>query len=344
MPKKHILIADDDRAVVRFAERVFELAQHRVSAVDNGEEALEKIKAWHGTGQQVDLLIADIRMPGMTGLELLTKVEEEKLPLPVILTTGYVDPETLVQVMSLGCFDYLEKPLALQTLVATVGRALEVPPNRLEGRLGKTDQEAAKKTHKDVGTIELDAYASDKIAQLLEVPVEIARQFLLSGRVSLTRNPHTQGWTVDGESIQRLREARQRDENRLAPYLVLAVDDEPSVLRVIRSALEGASTPFEIITCSDGYEALIKLAVATPDLVILDIRMPDVDGKAILKAMAKSERTRWMKKLVISGYVHELDEMLVLGADDVLAKPFKLSELTNKVTKLLGDWDGVPKH
>lgn len=117
---------------------------------------------------------------------------------------------------------------------------------------------------------------------------------------------------------------------------VLVVDDEISVLSVIVEQLEAADLDLEIESTTSGYEACIRFGEFEPDLVMLDIRMPEIDGRDALSTMKKACPGREVKFMVTSAMPEYFDEMRERGCDEFLVKPFDLDELVEKVARLLG--------
>lgn len=119
---------------------------------------------------------------------------------------------------------------------------------------------------------------------------------------------------------------------------VLIVDDEPSVLGFIESALR-LEGDYEIATASDGFEAGRQVTAFRPDLIILDLMLPGVDGFEICRRVKKDPATQDMRILVITGFATDenVEKVLRYGADGYLEKPLKLRDLREKVHELLGD-------
>ncbi len=80
-------------------------------------------------------LLLDIRMPGMTGVELQERMVREKLTLPIIFITGHADVATAVHTLKMGAFDFLQKPVEGDALVEVIRRACEIHTAQLEGRM-----------------------------------------------------------------------------------------------------------------------------------------------------------------------------------------------------------------
>jgi CheY-like chemotaxis protein len=125
------------------------------------------------------------------------------------------------------------------------------------------------------------------------------------------------------------------EPERATPGRVLALDDDPSVLAVIVEQLDGSGLGLDIESTTSGYEACIRFGEFEPDLVILDIRMSEIDGRDVLSAMKRAAGGRDVKFIVASAMPEYFDEMRRRGCDACLLKPFDLDELTGHVSRLL---------
>ncbi len=115
-----ILVIDDEEIVIRSCQRILADGDFQVDAAHDGLEALEKINE-----VDYDMLILDIKMPKMNGIEVLQRVKEAHPDIDVIMITGLNEIETAVQAMKLGAFDYLPKPFDPEELEIVVARAFE---------------------------------------------------------------------------------------------------------------------------------------------------------------------------------------------------------------------------
>lgn len=106
--------------------------------------------------------------------------------------------------------------------------------------------------------------------------------------------------------------------------LILIVDDEPQIQRFLAHALSASG--YDICLAGSGAEALAQLAARRPDLMILDLGLPDIDGKDIIE---KVRRASDLPVIVLSARDQEMEKILALdlGADDFVGKPFAIGEL-----------------
>jgi DNA-binding NtrC family response regulator len=115
-----LVVDDDDVSCQLFAE-VLEGEDYDVRKAHTGEEALEQVRT-----EGCDLLLIDIQMPGMSGLEVTRIVRQEQPALPIIVMTAFGSIETAVEAIQQGAFDYVSKPMNLDELKQIVSRALRV--------------------------------------------------------------------------------------------------------------------------------------------------------------------------------------------------------------------------
>jgi DNA-binding response OmpR family regulator len=119
---------------------------------------------------------------------------------------------------------------------------------------------------------------------------------------------------------------------------ILVVDDEPEIVRLVRDYLENAG--FDVIAAADGTEALRAAHQHRPDLVILDLNLPSVDGLDVARALRRDDE---MPIIMLTARTHEVDRVagLELGADDYVSKPFSPRELVARVRAVLRRFDNV---
>jgi two-component system, OmpR family, alkaline phosphatase synthesis response regulator PhoP len=117
---------------------------------------------------------------------------------------------------------------------------------------------------------------------------------------------------------------------------VLIVEDEPAQMEVTRRALESHGT-FQLTFAKNAQTAFQRLGEELPDLVLMDLGLPDCDGLDVCRRMKEEERLRWLPVIILTGRSNVVDKItgLEVGADDYLTKPFDPGELVARVRAVL---------
>ncbi|MCS1407505.1 MAG: Alkaline phosphatase synthesis transcriptional regulatory protein PhoP [Verrucomicrobia subdivision 3 bacterium] len=116
---------------------------------------------------------------------------------------------------------------------------------------------------------------------------------------------------------------------------ILVVDDEPDAVELVDYNLKSAG--FDVITAEDGESALEKARKCAPDLIVLDVMLPEVDGLEVCKILRRDPATSGLPIIMLTAKAGEIDRVLglELGADDYVTKPFSPRELVLRVKNLL---------
>lgn len=119
---------------------------------------------------------------------------------------------------------------------------------------------------------------------------------------------------------------------------ILVVDDDPIIVETIVQALEEDEADYEVISAADGFEAGLQVTHFAPDLLILDIMMPDIKGYDVCRKIKENPETSRIKIVVLSAYLDEekFERMKAHGADACFSKPLPLPKLKEEVSRLLG--------
>lgn len=118
--KPTILITDDEKSIRNSLHDILEFEGYEVIEAENGEEVFSLLK-----NDSVDLMLLDIKMRGMDGMEILTKLKKETYQFPVIMISGHGNIEIAVEATKKGAFDFIEKPPDLNRLLVSVRNALD---------------------------------------------------------------------------------------------------------------------------------------------------------------------------------------------------------------------------
>jgi len=127
MALNRILVVDDEESIREFFEIMLKREGYEVLTASSGIEAIDTLKK-----TPVDLIISDIQMPGISGMELLSRVRESHPEMVVIMITAFGSTETAVEAMKLGAYDYIQKPFKIDEVRIVISQALESQSLKIE--------------------------------------------------------------------------------------------------------------------------------------------------------------------------------------------------------------------
>lgn len=114
---------------------------------------------------------------------------------------------------------------------------------------------------------------------------------------------------------------------------ILVADDEQEIRNLLDHFLKDQG--YEVVLASDGNQALKLAAEENPQVIILDIKMPGLDGLEVCKQLKENEQTKLIPVIVITGFEDNKMEALNIGADDFVNKPFDMAEISSRVRSAL---------
>ena len=119
------------------------------------------------------------------------------------------------------------------------------------------------------------------------------------------------------------------------PHRILIVDDEPNILLSLQFLM--TKVGYEVRTAKDGEQALAEIAKAVPDLVMLDVMMPKLDGFSVCQQIRATPELRRLKIIMLTARGREVERVkgLALGADDYITKPFSTKDAIDRVAAVL---------
>jgi len=120
MSKHNVFVVDDDQAVRDSLRWLIESVDLNVKTFSNGQELLDNFE-----GADISCLVLDVRMPGISGLDLQQRLDKMNCKVPVIIVTGHADVPMAIQAMKAGAFDFIEKPYSDQLLLERIQCAIE---------------------------------------------------------------------------------------------------------------------------------------------------------------------------------------------------------------------------
>ncbi len=168
----HILIVDDDLSMRELLELMLKREGYRVTLAENGRKAIEEIKKTH-----FDLLLCDIRLGDITGLEVLREAKKKDSETVVIMISAYASTETAVEAMNDGAYDYVPKPFDKNELKQTIANALDLKTIEHEKKI--IDNELEKTVH--FGEIVGNSPGMMHIYKMIEQVAKTRTNILITG-------------------------------------------------------------------------------------------------------------------------------------------------------------------
>ncbi len=191
----------------------------------------------------------------------------------------------------------------------------------------------------------LTVFTVNQVSELLQVSPQTIVNWIEAGKLEAYKTPggHRRIKKSDLEAFVNAHDMPVfglppgPDEGGKKMKKILVVDDDQVIVATITAGLEEDPHEYEVITAADGFEAGIQVSHFKPDVLILDIMMPDIDGYEVCRKLKSSEETKHIKIIVLSGYLDEesYNKMREYGADLCFSKPLPLDELKQQIARLL---------
>ncbi len=166
MSKKRIFVVDDDPKIGELFAKVLDRDGYATEGFTSAEPLLKAID----DGTTPDLVLTDLMMPDMTGMELIEVLRDRGLTLPVIVMTAHSSVQTAVEAMRLGAFHYLQKPVNLEEMRALLSKALDLYSDKKELQEIKTTRKKQHSTSKIIGDSEPVQAVRETIETLKDIP------------------------------------------------------------------------------------------------------------------------------------------------------------------------------
>jgi DNA-binding NtrC family response regulator len=281
-------------------------ASYSVIEARNGKEAIEKTKDLFPM-LNPGLVLLDIKLPDMSGIEVLKQIKEHDPALCVIMVTAMKDTALAVEALSEGASGYVTKPFTAEELLRKIGDALDINEylrqfNLMNERLEQWKIDFDGRAH--------DAGASAPLRLIENDPKELLED--LENKVREKFNI-----TVPAK------DKRAR---------ILAVDDEEDIRSGVKELLQGK---YEVETAGSGAEAVSRFGSGEFDLCLLDIRLPDISGIELIKKLSEMNGKTVIIMVTAMKDISITVEAVRAGARDYITKPFTANDITATVEKQL---------
>lgn len=184
---------------------------------------------------------------------------------------------------------------------------------------------------------EQKAYTTFEAAKICHVTHHSIKNWIKQGLIKASRTPggHYRILEEDLDTFREKYDMFPRDKGS-AKKRVMIVDDDPDALALMEKILTDEG--FELIKVSNATEVGLKAAQLSPDLILLDFLMPEINGFEVCAALRENELTRSTPIMAVTCLTkeQEIERIFSCGADEYLAKPFKVEQLLERVRDLIG--------
>jgi len=345
MNQYKILVVDDDYASRLLIKKALQNQGFALTLCSDGLEALEVMDK-----QKYDLVITDLVMEGLDGIELLEKIKEYNSDVAVLLLTGHASIETAIKAVRLGASDYLVKPINLEELRLRIRKAIE--RLELERKLKVAERKltfnatVARANHEINQPLTVIISATDMVRlelQKMGITNSKVNNYLeLMNKASLRiANILRKMREITTPKIQKIPHGMEMIELELkkgAPLIpdnyILIIDDEENVRKIAREVLEAEK--MKVILAQNAWEGveIYRKDQNNIGLIILDYNLPDAEGTEVIQRLRKIDPN--VKILLTSGF--DVGEKIqnILPDENIafMGKPFNREELLNNVRHL----------
>jgi len=182
-------------------------------------------------------------------------------------------------------------------------------------------------------------FTTGEVAQICKVSQQTVIRCFDSGRLQGFRVPGSRFRRIPREALVAFMKSNQipMDQLESGKKRVLVVDDDEAIVDMFNELLERDGR-FEVRTASTGYDAGILTEQFRPDILLLDYKLPDINGTAVCRTIRSNPVYAHMQIIVISGVADpdEVAELKAAGADEFIRKPFDINAIINRIGDLVG--------
>ncbi len=357
MPAYKILVVDDDYASRLMLKRALEEHQYKVVLASSGQDALNLIES-----ESFDLVLTDLIMGGISGIELIRQLNERKVDVASILLTGHASIETAVEAIRLGASDYLLKPINLGELQIRVKRAFE--RTELERRLYEAERKLTYNATIATANHEINQPLTVIISAIDMVKMELQKIGATNQRLTnylqlMHKSSHRIANILRklreistpkiqevplGMKMIEIKEDRKRVQSPGDNRYVLVIEDEENLRHIMQSVLDAES--YKVILAETAREGidLYRADKHLIEVVVLDFNLPDADGLRVLQELRNIDEN--VKVILTSGFAVDksIQQALDEGALHFLRKPFDREQILEAVKKVYAYQPSSPEE
>jgi len=307
-----ILIIDDEQSTLDLIQSILLKAGFNVLKASTGEEAFECLE-----NNRINLILLDIMMPDMDGLQLCVSLKSrpESENIPIIFLTALSDQENIVNSFAAGAVDYITKPFEVGELLARINVYIRLQETSKELRIRK-------------GSIQLCSGCSSvrDEKRWMNINEYLARYSGAAVERALCPACDDEFENTESEEVLSAKQVAQPEASK-----ILIVDDHPENIKILTKIL--TKKKYDVHTAQGGREALRYLQDNKPDLILLDIMMPDMDGYQVCTEIKSTPHTKDIPIIFLTALAStaSIVKGLETGGSDFITKPFHVNEVIARV-------------
>jgi DNA-binding NtrC family response regulator len=346
MPDVGILIVDDDYASRLLISKILEKEKYEIVQASNGFDALTLLRK-----KSFDLVISDLRMDGMNGIELLQKARQIDPTLAVIILTGHASMQTAIDAVRLGAIDYLMKPINSDELRVRVKKSIERV--QLEKRLSEIERQMTYSATVTTANHEINQPLTVILSGIDMIKMEYDKKGNPDEKIVKYLNLIEKSSIRIAGILRNLREISspviqkiplgmrmvdlkpQKKGKHFRDRYILLVEDEEQIRILVHDMLESAG--YKVILSSNAEEGIeiFKGQQDLIDLILLDYYLPDGSGLDVLRKIKEIDDST--KVLITSGFeLHEdIEKAIEEGAIGFISKPFNREQIINMIQQII---------
>ncbi len=181
-------------------------------------------------------------------------------------------------------------------------------------------------------------FTTGEVAKICKVSQQTVIRCFDSGRLKGFRVPGSRFRRIPRDSLERFMRENQIPLDKLdsGKKRILVVDDDPAIVEMF-TELFARDGRFEVRTASTGYDAGMITQEFRPDIMLLDFKLPDINGNVVCKTVRSQSSLQHMKIIIISGVADpdEVRELLKAGADEFIKKPFEIDAVISRIVEMV---------
>ncbi|MFC1496658.1 response regulator [Candidatus Margulisiibacteriota bacterium] len=317
--KPNILVVEDEEDM---RQNLVELLseEFKTFIAANGEEAL---RIFYNEQFRLNVVLLDIRLPDMTGIEILTRMKKINLAPDIIMVTALNDTETAVKAMKHGAYDYVTKPFYAGDLVATINRAIEKEDyhRKLKELTDRLDRERIAAEHRRL------------LFQELQMKRRVEGRDLGAEEKALFNFPvlSEEDYDYDKLKSKLSQENKEKIEYGEGANIIILENETE-----LRDTLTGIlSDNYTIEVASSGHEAFELMEKKAVDLLLLDVKTLDMNGLDILKRVKETHPNIDVIIVTPIRNIEDAIKAIKMGAYDYITKPLNQDELKASIERIL---------